>query len=318
MSTNAGGNRVLRYGMMRDLVMGIEAVLPSGEVVSSLNKMMKNNTGYDLKQLFIGAEGTLGVITRAVLKIYPKPRSVCTALCALKDYDGVLQLLKRARSGLGGTLSAFEVMWPVFYGLGTQDLARPPLPYGHGVYVLIDALGSDQDADQARFERVIGEAIEAGDVEDAVLAQSSRETQAMWAIRDCPGEFHRLFSPQIPFDVSIPTAQIGRFVETDLHPRLVASWPGLEAVYFGHAADSNLHLSIKYSGRPEDALPIKQVVYEAVRDWKGSVSAEHGIGLEKKKYLGYSRSPAEMALMRTIKAAIDPKGIMNPGKVFSA
>jgi FAD/FMN-containing dehydrogenase len=192
------------------------------------------------------------------------------------------------------------------------------LPYGHGVYVLIDALGSDQDADQARFERVIGEAIEAGDVEDAVIAQSLRETQAMWAIRDCPGEFTRLFWPQIPFDVSIPTAQIGRFVETVLHPRLTARWPDLEAVYFGHAADSNLHLSVKYSGRPEDSAPIKQVVYEAVRDWKGSVSAEHGIGLEKKKYLGYSRSPTELALMRAIKTAIDPQGIMNPGKVLSA
>ncbi len=162
-STNAGGNRVLRFGMARDLVLGVEAVLADGTIIDGLNKMIKNNAGYDLRQLFIGSEGTLGVITAVVLRLFPKPHSVCTALCAATDYAGVLDLLQRARSGLGSQLTAFEVMWPAFYQVGTVDLGRkPPLATGHGLYVLIETLGQDPQADQQRFESLIGGAMQDG------------------------------------------------------------------------------------------------------------------------------------------------------------
>jgi FAD/FMN-containing dehydrogenase len=312
--TNAGGNRVLRYGMMRDLVLGIEAVLPDGQVISSLNKMLKNNTGYDLKQLFVGAEGTLGVVTRANLKLFPKPVSTVTALCGLPDYAAALALLRRARSMLGGTLSAFEAMWSDFYDLATAQSGRRPLDDRHGFYVLLDALGADPEGDAARFEVMIATAIEAGEVEDAVIAQSTREARAFWQIRELPAEFARVFSPHIPFDVSVPTGSIGAF-QQDLDARLKAAFPALGTLYFGHIADANLHVGVQ-AAHGEDPAAVKAVVYEAVRDWKGSVSAEHGIGAEKRQYLGYSRSPQELALMAAIKRTLDPNGILNPGKVL--
>ena len=312
-STNAGGNRVLRYGMMRDLVLGVEAVLPDGRIISSLNKMLKNNTGYDLKQLFVGAEGTLGVITRANLKLYPKPGSTVTAFCGLPDYAAALAFLRRARSALGGTLSAFEAMWADFYDLAVRE-ARRPLEGDYPIYVLLDALGSDPDADAARFELMIASAIEAGEVEDAVIAQSTRETLNFWKIRELPAEFNRVFAPHIPFDVSTPTGSIGGFRD-DVDARLKKAFPQLGAIYFGHIADANLHIGVQ-AAHGEDPLAVKAVVYEAVRDWKGSVSAEHGIGTEKRKYLAYSRSPDELGLMSAIKHALDPNGILNPGKVL--
>ena len=257
-STNAGGNRVLRYGMMRDLVLGLEAVLPDGRVVSSLNKMMKNNTGYDLKQLFIGSEGTLGVVTRANLKLFPKPATAATGLCGLASYDAALALLRRARAMLGGTLSAFEVMWSDFYEMGAREFGRRPLDGPHTVYVLLDALGSDPEADDQRFEALITAAIEAGEVDDAVIAQSSQQTREMWRIREIPGEFPRLFAPHIPFDVSVPTGQIGVFAE-ELDRRLKAAFPTLGTVYFGHVADSNLHIGAQ-AAHGEDEAGVKHRV----------------------------------------------------------
>ncbi len=315
-STNAGGNRVVRYGMMRALVLGAEWVMADGTVVTSLNKMIKNNAGYDLKQMFIGSEGTLGVITRLVLRLYPKSRSLCTALCALKDYPAVLDLLARAKSGLGATLSAFEMMWPEFYHLGTEALGRrPPIAPIHGVYVLMEIMGDDAEGDQARFESVIGDAIEAGSVQDAVIAKSGKEAKDLWSIRDCPGEFTKVFWPQISFDISIPTGQMGDFM-VECRNKLEARWPGLRTVFFGHVADSNLHLSIKTDGDPEHEHALDTAVYEAVGAWSGSISAEHGIGVHKRPFLHFSRTPEEIALMRTLKAALDPKGILNPGKVI--
>jgi FAD/FMN-containing dehydrogenase len=312
--TNAGGNRVLRYGMMRDLVLGLEAVLPNGEVVSSLNKMLKNNTGYDLKQLFIGSEGTLGVVTRANLKLFPKPTNAATALCGMADYDSALALLRRARTMLGGTLSAFEVMWPDFYELGVNAFGRRPLTGKHGLYVLLDALGADEQADAERFEAMIVAAIEAGEIEDAVIAQSVQQTGELWKIREVPAEFQRLFSPHIPFDVSVPTGQIGEF-QAAVEARIKERLPTLNTVYFGHVADSNLHLGIQ-AAHGEDPKKVKAAVYEVVRDFAGSISAEHGIGTEKKAYLAYSRSPVELAVMASLKHVLDPKGILNPGKVL--
>jgi FAD/FMN-containing dehydrogenase len=316
-STNAGGNRVLRFGMMRDLILGVEAVLADGSVLTNLTKFIKNNTGYDLKQLFIGSEGTLGVITRLVLKLYPKPKSNCLGLVAVKDYPGILELLARVKSGFAGQLSAFEVMWPDFYRTGTVKLGRtPPLPGGHGAYVLIETMGSDPDADQARFEAVIHDALEAGVVQDAVVAKSVQQIKAIWSIRDCPGEFTAAgHNPQLGFDVSIPTAQIGDFAK-EVDKRLKARWPQMQVLYFGHAADGNLHVSVHLDEHVGTEEEMDHLVYDLVGEWKGSISAEHGIGLHKRPFLGRSRSEAELALMRTLKTAMDPKGILNPGKVI--
>ncbi|MEJ0098762.1 MAG: FAD-binding oxidoreductase [Pseudomonadota bacterium] len=316
-STNAGGNRVLRYGMARDLVLGVEAVLADGTVIDALRKVIKNNSGYDIRQLFIGAEGTLGIVTAVVLRLFPKPKSACTGICAVKDYAGVLDLLKRARAGFGSLLSAYEVMWPDFYHLGTIGLGRkPPLEIGHGVYVLIETLGTDPDADQARYETVIGEAIEAGIVQDAIIAQSQREATELWAVRDSPGEWQKgAHWPQLGFDVSVPTGEIGPLAE-EIGAELKQRWPELVAVFFGHVADGNLHVSVRMSGHDIDELAIENAVYGIVSQRRGSISAEHGIGSLKIPFLHFSRSEAEIALMRAIKKAMDPKGIMNPGKVL--
>ena len=316
-STNAGGNRVVRYGTMRALVLGMEWVLADGTVVTALNKMIKNNAGYDLKYLFIGAEGTLGVITRLVLRCYPKARGVCTGLCAVNDYQGVLDLLAAARSGLGSTLSAFEMMWPEFYHLGTQALGRrPPLEPKYDCYVLVETMGDDEATDQARFEAVIGEAIERGIVQDAVVAKSGAEARELWAIRDCPGEWIKTEHwPQIAFDVSIPTGQMGDYMQY-AKAKIEERWPGTVAVCFGHVADSNLHLSVRSNGDPKWEHQVEELVYATVGEWKGSISAEHGIGVHKKPFLHYSRTPEEIAMMRQLKAALDPKGTLNPGKVF--
>jgi len=316
-STNAGGNRVLRFGMARDLVLGIEAVLADGTVIDSLRKVIKNNTGYDLRQLFIGSEGTLGVITGVVLKLFPKPRSVNTGICAVDDYAGILELLRRARLGFGAQLTAFEVMWPDFYQLGTTGLGRkPPLPQGAGAYVLIETMGQDPAADPQRYETVIGEALEAGVVKDAIIAQSGREATDLWTVRDSPGEWQRTpHWPQLGFDVSVPTGEIGALA-TEIEAELNKRWPQLKTVYFGHVADGNLHASVRMSGHSVPELDIEDAVYEIVSRRRGSISAEHGIGSLKRKFLPYSRSPAELALMRAIKQAMDPNGILNPGKVL--
>ncbi len=318
-STNAGGNRVLRYGMARDLVLGVEAVLADGTVIDALRKVIKNNSGYDLRQLFIGAEGTLGIVTAVVLRLFPKPRSACTGICAVKDYAGVLELLRRVRAGFGSLLSAYEVMWPDFYELGTVAMKRkPPLDLGYGAYVLIETLGTDPVADQARYESVIGEALEAGVVQDAIIAQSQREATGLWAVRDSPGEWQQsVHWPQLGFDVSVPTGEIGPLAD-EIGAELKARWPKLVAVFFGHVADGNLHVSVRMSGHGIPELDIENAVYGIVAQRRGSISAEHGIGSLKIPFLHFSRSEAEIALMRTIKQAMDPRGILNPGKVLPA
>jgi FAD/FMN-containing dehydrogenase len=317
LSTNAGGNRVLRFGMARDLVLGVQAVLADGTVIDALRKVIKNNTGYDLRQLFIGSEGTLGVVTAAVLRLFPKPRSICTGLCAVEDYAAALELLACARTGFASQLTAFEVMWPEFYRVGTVELGRkPPLESGHGLYVLIETMGTDVGADQERYERVIGDAIESGVVKDAVIAKSQREVGEIWSVRDSPGEWHAAGHwPQLSFDVSVPTGEIGELV-ADIRAVLAARWAGLSALYFGHVADGNLHVSVRLPERAVTALAIEEAVYRIVSARCGSISAEHGIGSLKKAFLPLSRSPEEIALMRTIKQAMDPNGILNPGKIF--
>lgn len=315
-STNAGGVRVLRYGMTRDLVRGLEVVLADGTVLSMLNKMQKNNAGYDLKHLFIGAEGTLGVVTRVVLRLFPKPASVCTAFLELPDFAACLDLLGRARSELGGTLSAFEVLWPEFYGYAQAGIGKPgPLPNTRAMNVLIEAMGTDQAADDIRFTALIERALEAGVVVDAVIAQSGRQTQEIWDVRDSVVEFARTFGPAAGFDVSVPIGRMQEFVDVS-RARLDAIDAGVPAMWFGHIADSNMHLNISLRDGGPGKEAIDAVVYGVVRDFGGSVSAEHGIGLLKKAYLGYSRTPEEIAVMRGLKGLFDPKGILNAGKVY--
>jgi FAD/FMN-containing dehydrogenase len=316
LSTNAGGNRVLRYGMARDLLLGIEAVLADGTVITSLNKMLKNNAAYDLKQLFVGSEGTLGIITRAVLRLFPKPVTTNTALCAFDDFDRIYDFLRSARAHLGGTLSAFETMWQPFYVRAIEGKTRPLGP-DHIAYVLVESMGTDPSRDADHFSALIEQALEAGVVADAVVAQSLKETRQLWDIRDSSGELVQKLKPVGNYDVSVPTGRIQAFV-IECSARLAARWPGAETICFGHLADSNLHMFVKVPATPFPEDDIDAIVYGCVRDWRGSISAEHGIGLLKKAYLDYSRTPEEIALMKTLRHAMDPKGILNPGKIFEA
>jgi FAD/FMN-containing dehydrogenase len=320
-ATNAGGNRVLRYGMIRSMILGLEAVLPDGTVVSSLNQMLKNNAGYDLKQLFIGTEGTLGVITRLVLRLVPKPATRSTALVAIRDYESVCRTLAFVGQALAGQLSAYEVMWPEHYAFIDRGLtaAKPgrvsPLPAEDRYYVLIEALGSDPAQDVGRFETVLGEVLRDGLLEDAVIAQSEREQEALWAIRDDVAQILEM-KPNFLFDVSLPMTDTPDYV-AEVRDRLTEAWPDHRLLVFGHLGDGNIHLGIS-AGAPDgsDRPAVEEIVYAPLSRVGGSVSAEHGIGLEKKPYLSWCRSDAEIALMRKLKQTLDPQGILNPGKVF--
>jgi FAD/FMN-containing dehydrogenase len=319
LSTNAGGNRVIRYGMTRELVLGLEVVLPDGTIMTSLNKLIKNNAGYDLKHLFIGSEGTLGIITRVVLKLFPKPRSTMAALCAVPDYAAALSLLNAARSGLGPLLSAFEVMWPDYWDvITTRAGVRSPIGTGHGLYVLVEAQGTDEATDAPRFEAWLAELMERGLLSDAAVSQSVAQTRAFWAVRDICSEFGQVLGPHIPYDLGLAVAGMDAFVRR-CKAALASGIPGCDSVYYGHIGDGNLHLVSWVPGLSVDQQPkeaMDRIVYGLVREAGGSVSAEHGIGTLKKKWLGHARTEAEIALMRTLKAALDPDGLLNPGKVI--
>jgi FAD/FMN-containing dehydrogenase len=316
-STNAGGNRVIRYGMMREMVLGIEAVLADGTVVSSLNRMIKNNAGYDLKQLFIGSEGTLGVVTRLVLRLREKPRSQDVAMVAVAGFDRLAALLKHMDRALGGGLTAYEAMWRECYELLTTPpaLSRPAVPHGHPYYVLVESMGADAARDSARFGAALETAWDAGLVADAAVAGSDRERAAMWAIRDDVMQMVRDGAPFI-FDVSLPIFAMEAYVE-EVRTALAARWPEHRCWVFGHLGDGNLHLVIR-AGAPdaETRSEVERLVYGPLERIGGSVSAEHGVGLEKKPYLWISRHPEEIELMRTIKRSLDPRNILNPGKIF--
>lgn len=315
-STNAGGNRVIRYGMTRALVLGVEAVLADGRVVSMLNRMIKNNAGYDLKHLFIGSEGTLGVITRLVLRLSERPRSQNVAFVAVDSFDALARLLKHMGQALGGTLSAFEVMWRDFYELVTTPPAasQPPLSYDHPYYVLVESLGADQEHDTARFIAALEAAIESGLIADAAIANSQRECAAIWAMRDDVTQVRR-YGPRITFDVSLPIPAMEAYV-AEVRSALAARWPDHHCWVFGHLGDGNLHVVVRVPDAEAARPDVERIVYEPLARIGGSVSAEHGIGLEKKQYLHLSRSENEIALMRTLKQTLDPNNILNPGKIF--
>ena len=315
-ATNAGGNRVIRYGMTRDMVLGVEAVLADGTVVSAMNEMIKNNAGYDVKQLFIGSEGSLGVVTRAVLRLRERPRSQETMLVAVESFDKVAALLKAMDAKLGGTLSAFEVLWNNFYRLVTTPPAaqQPPLKQDYPYYALVEAMGGDADADRARLQSAFEEAYEDGLIADAVVASSEAQRQALWALRDDVEQVNQ-YQPMFIFDVSLRLSKMEAYV-AEVNRRLEETFGEYVNFTFGHIGDGNIHFGTS-AGSDEGAHDaVKRAVYEPLAAIGGSISAEHGIGLDKKKYLHLSRNAEEVALMRTLKRALDPNGILNRGKIF--
>jgi FAD/FMN-containing dehydrogenase len=316
-STNAGGLRVLRYGMMRNLVLGIEAVLADGTVLTSLNRMLKNNAGYDLKQLFIGSEGTLGVVTRAELRLVSRTRSQETLLASLPSFEAMVGLLGRLDSGLGGQLAAFEALWGNYYDYNTTPAAgnAAPLPRGAPYYVIAESLGGDPEHDRARLETVLGEALEEGLVSDVVIANSETERRAIWAIREDVWEVQNI-APLLTFDVSLPIENMKAYVQ-EIGDRVLSLAGENRCFVFGHMADGNLHIVVAAGNDAAMRAQVEDIVYRPLAAIGGSVSAEHGIGLEKRAYLPLSRTPAEISTMRLLKRALDPKGILNPGKVFA-
>lgn len=320
LATNAGGNGVVQHGMMREQTLGLEVVLADGTVLPMLRPMLKNNTGCDLKHVFIGAEGTLGVITQAVLALRPAPPARQCFLVALPDFSAAVVLLRKLQTAFPGTLAAFELMWADFYNLavGWRGGAAP-FPQAHPFAVLADVTGTDHAELTERVESVLGSGMADGLVLDAVLAQSPSQAQALWRIREATAEFPTRMRP-INFDISLPLAQMDAFAN-DCVEALSQRWPGHRTVRFGHLGDGNLHLTTDARSlaglTPAEAThTVEQLVYGLVAQRGGSVSAEHGIGLHKKPYLSASRTPAELAVMHAIKRALDPLNLLNPGKVF--
>ncbi len=312
-STNAGGNRVIRYGMTRDMVLGLEAVLADGTIVSSMNQMIKNNAGYDLKQLFIGTEGSLGIVTRAVVRLRERPATQATLLVAIDAFEKLSQFLKVMDAATSGALSAFEVMWNNFYTLVTTPPAKsqPPLSHDYPYYVLVEAMG----ADDAVVEAALADAYERELIADAVITQSEAQRLQLWGMRDDVEQCFR-YAPNFTFDVSLRVSRMQDYVD-EVNRRLASHYEEVHNFTFGHMGDGNLHFVISVgAGGPEHRRCVEACVYEPLRDINGSVSAEHGVGLEKKAYLDVSRTAAEIDLMRTVKRALDPKGILNPGKIL--
>ena len=311
-ATNAGGNGVIRYGMMRDLILGLEVVMADGTIINSLNKLIKNNTGYDTKQLFIGSEGTLGVVTKAVLKLKPAMPSLSTAFIAVDSFKAVLALLDRADKELGGMLSAFEVMWENFYDFMSTDpnMLAPQLDDKHPYYILLEATGGNMTEDTDRFQSVIWSMFEERLIPDAVIAQSLQDRKNMWAFRD---NISHLFTVgnAVGYDVSVPQSCMEAYVEK-ITNELEKKYGDTNLVIFGHVGDGNLHISLS----APDTNGVNEILYGALGDMGGSVSAEHGIGLDKKAYLANCRSPEELALMSSLKKTMDPNNILNPGKIF--
>ncbi|MDH0381961.1 FAD-binding oxidoreductase [Comamonas aquatica] len=315
-ATNAGGNGVLQHGMMREQVLGLEVVLADGTVLPMLRPMLKNNTGYDLKQFFIGAEGTLGVITRVLLRLRPLPQAKATALVALPGFDQALVVLQRMQGRFGNSVAAFELMWDNFVQASVQwQQLQAPLAERHPLLALIDVDGKDEASLRESVEAALGDAMEAGEVADAVIAQSQTQAKSLWKLREAPAELNTQMHPPVNFDVSLPQAEIGRFAAA-IQAAFDARWPGHHTLFFGHVGDGNLHVSTDGATVGGACEAVEAELYRVVGAFHGSVSAEHGIGLHKKPFLALSRTPQELAAMRAIKAALDPLGLMNPGKVF--
>jgi FAD/FMN-containing dehydrogenase len=321
LSTNAGGIQVLRYGMARDLVLGLEVVLPNGQVWDGLRALRKDNTGYDLKQLFIGAEGTLGIITAAVLKLYSKPKSVETAFLAIRDPAAAIELLSRAREGSGDAVTAFELIGrrPLEMVLKHVPGASHPLEASHDWYVLLELSGGGDL--RSAMEAMLEKAMADGLVIDAALAASTEQARAMWRLRETINEAQKPEGGSIKHDISIPVSRVPEFL-AQATAAVEKELPGIRVVAFGHVGDGNIHYNLSQPVGADRAAYLarwhefNRIVHDIVVGMNGSISAEHGIGRLKKDELAHYRSPIEIGLMRSLKAAIDPRGIMNPGKVL--
>jgi FAD/FMN-containing dehydrogenase len=324
LSTNAGGTAVLRYGNARDLVLGLEVVLPDGQIWDGLRGLRKDNTGYDLKQLFVGAEGTLGIITAAVLKLFPQPRARATALVALASPASALQLLSHMQGACGDRLTGFELMSALCLSLVAKHFPATRLPFvqAYPQYVLLELTDT---ANAAGLDAVLHEALgavsEGGLALDAVVAASAAQVAALWALRENIPEAQVREGKQVKHDVSVPISRIAEFIAvTDAE--LQRAFAGVRMVTFGHLGDGNLHYNIAPpAGGDEDAFmahagEVSRVVHDSAARFAGSISAEHGLGQYKRDAILRYKSPLEMELMRRIKAALDPQGIMNPGKVL--
>ena len=311
-ATNAGGIRVLRYGSFRAQVLGLEAVLADGTVLSSMKGLPKDNSGYDLSQLFIASEGTLGVVTRACLRLHPRPVTQAAAFCALPSLDAALALLALLRGRLGNLVSGFEVILnPLMEEMVSYLGLQAPLALSSPVYVLADVQGMAPGLDEEAFTAVLSQALEDGLVDDVVLSQSEREFQALWSLREDCNTFLFGIEAMLSLDVSVPLSKMSAFVEAALAAQAKADLQA-RGYIFGHLGDGNLHYTVK----TEAYDAVTDAIFDCVAEVGGSISAEHGIGLDKKPWLHLTRSSAELLAMRRLKRAFDPNNILNRGRIF--
>ncbi|HKW83179.1 MAG TPA: FAD-binding oxidoreductase [Burkholderiaceae bacterium] len=324
LATNAGGTQVLRFGNARELCLGVEVVTAAGEVWDGLTGLRKDNTGYDLRDLFVGSEGTLGIITAATLKLFPRPVAVTTALAALPTLEAAVELLQLARARLGAALTGFEVMGEYALGLVRKHFAQLPQPLPPAPWtVLLEQSDSEGETHaQALFEALLETALERGLISDAAVAASIDQSNAMWHLRESIPLAQSVEGPNIKHDIALPVSAIPRFVaETDA--ALLRSFPGVRLVDFGHLGDGNLHYNVQAPADCDAARflvehehAVNTLVYDALAPFGGSISAEHGIGALKREELAQRKSPVALALMRSIKSALDPRGLLNPGRVL--
>jgi FAD/FMN-containing dehydrogenase len=323
-STNAGGTAVLRYGMMRALVLGLEVVLPDGRVLDQLTALRKDNTGYDVKQLFIGAEGTLGVVTAATLRLYPRPAECATAFAALPSPAAALALLGALRESLGEAITTFELVPRIALEFVCRHVpgARDPFAASHAWYALVESSQTAADAGfRPRFESALAAAIERGAAEDAVVAASETQRAELWRLRETIPEAQRCEGASLKHDISVEPGRLPAFI-AEAEALMARLAPGARLVPYGHLGDGNLHYNLSEAAggdggrllRQADA--VKRAVHDLVAAHGGSISAEHGIGQLKVGELERYENPAALELMRRIKRALDPAGIMNPGKVL--
>ena len=324
LSTNAGGVNVLRYGNTRDLVLGLEAVLPDGRLWDGMRGLRKNNTGYDLKQVFIGAEGSLGIITAAVLKLFPLPRSTATAWASVPSPQAALALLALLRQHCGDGISSFELISRNCLELVLRHIpgTRDPLPSPYQWYVLTDLGDARESGLREALEQAFAAAMQQGLVADVVMPESQSQTQALWKIRETIPEAARAETGMLyRHDIAIAVSHVPAFIE-EAHAALQSRFPGVNVICFGHLGDGNLHYNAFVPGRlredasAREAHDVTQAVYDIVACYHGSFSAEHGIGQSKLAEMGRYKNGVELEMMRTLKAAFDPLNIMNPGKVL--
>lgn len=315
-ATNAGGIRVLQRGMTRDNVLGLEVVLADGTVISRTGKTVKDNSGFDLKHMFIGSEGVLGLVTRAVLRLHRHIPGSATALLALPDHGAALQCLRAARGRFGSRILAFEGMWPDYWDFVCTEttLASSPLQGRYGFYLLIE-IDAETGRAEEELEELFADMFETGIALDGVLAKSVAEAQALWKLREAVGEVDHDFGPHINFDIGVSPSALGDFCDA-AERRLAAMPEAGAALRVGHIGDGNVHLLVAHDGSALAEERIEAEIYDLLRDWHGAVTAEHGIGRIKARWIGHSRSPEELALMRALKKQLDPRGIVNPGALF--